>query len=65
MIEHSLCYRTPFTYLIEISVCVNDKCDIDNAQNTKQGLWLIKILRIVMENIFTPGIPWTVSSVRE
>ena len=54
-----------FTYLIEISVSVKDKCDIDNAQNTKQGLWLIKILRILMENIFIPGIPWTVSSVRE
>lgn len=25
-----------FTYLIEIAVCVNDKCDTENTQITKQ-----------------------------
>ena len=54
-----------FTYLIEIAVYVNDKCDIENAQNTKQCLWLKKILRRLMGNIFTPGILWTISSVTE
>lgn len=54
-----------FTYLIEITVCVNDQCDIENAQNTKQCLWLKKILRILVGNIFTPGILWTINSVTE
>ena len=44
-----------FTYLIEIAVYVNDKSDIENAQNTKQCLWLKKILRILMGNILYLG----------
>lgn len=35
MIEHS-CAIELLTYLIEIAVCVNDKCDTENTQITKQ-----------------------------
>ena len=42
MIDTPCAIEVLFPYLIEIAVCVNDKCDIENTQNGKQCLWLKK-----------------------
>lgn len=64
------CLNTPcaiellFTYLIEIAVVlmINVALKIPKSQNSAL---VKKILRILMGNIFTPGILWTINSVTE